>query len=94
MSGRVEVLRRMLIGGAVTTSDMSALSAAPQVQPPAIRRETLGTTIAAWAGSRINPKMMMTAFHIFQFLDFKVSFSHIEYGLSTSQWLTVTVESE
>jgi hypothetical protein len=40
------VARRVLLGRAVAASDMPALRAAPQVQPPALRGEALDTSIA------------------------------------------------
>ena len=69
-----------------------ALSAAPQVQPPAVRRETLGTTRPAWDDSRINTGMI--AFHDSRFLDFKASFSHIECRLVKLAMLTFTIKHE
>jgi hypothetical protein len=50
----VRVLGRVLSGRGVATSDMTALGAAPEMEPPASRCFAFNATGAAWWGRRID----------------------------------------
>jgi len=58
-----KMLRGVLTGRAITTSDVSTLGASAQVEPPPARSKALLATLAAGLRSRINSARLR--FHVF-----------------------------
>ena len=57
------VLRRMLIRRRIAATNMSALGAAPEVQPPAFRRQTFDAAGTTRPGRRIDAVYLIWLHH-------------------------------